>query len=80
MFEDRFYKCNLGMHSLHKLFEAATAAEAAMLSARGAQLPAHLRPGLAQLHGLSGAQHALWMGGLDPIAAARDVNVPAEVV
>ena len=51
-----------------KLLEAATAAEADMLKARGARIPAHVRPGIAMLSGLAGEQFALWTKALEPVA------------
>ena len=53
---------------MHKILEAASAAEAKMIAERGGKMPPHLRPGITRLDGLPGTQHALWMAGLDPIA------------
>lgn len=53
---------------MHKMLESASPAEAKMITERGGRMPTHVRPGIARLNGLGGAQHALWMAGLDPIA------------
>mmetsp|Transcript_34097 Transcript_34097/g.89652 ORF Transcript_34097/g.89652 Transcript_34097/m.89652 type:complete len:674 (+) Transcript_34097:66-2087(+) len=53
---------------MHKLLEAATSAEAALLAQRGEQLPPQKRPGIGRLAGLDGDQYALWSPGLAPLA------------
>ena len=53
---------------MHRLLEAATAAEARMLAERGGQLPPAQRPGIAALGGLCGSQYAMWAAGLEAVA------------